>query len=60
MNSGTKQKIKIIKPISKYRRENLRYLRGQPKKVYLQILIVNERSVEKSSVFEINIDNLTC
>lgn len=28
-------KKKVIKPVSKYRRENLRYLRGQPKKVYI-------------------------
>ena len=48
------------KPISKYRRENLKYLRGQPKKVYLQILIMGDGYVEKSSVFEINVDNLTC
>ena len=25
--------VKNVKPVSKYRRENLRYLRGKPKKV---------------------------
>jgi hypothetical protein len=53
---------KYIKPVSKYRRENLRYLRGQPKKVYFQIFIGNEKGYmgEKTSVFEVNLDSLTC
>ena len=53
-------KKKVIKPVSKYRRENLRYLRGQPKKVYIQILYGLGRDAENSSVFEVNLDSLTC
>lgn len=61
MNAETIKKLaKGTRPVSKYRRENLRYLRGQPKKVFLQIIIVSETYVEKSSVFEINIENLNC
>lgn len=32
--TGARSKENKIKPVSKYRRENLRYMRGQPKKVY--------------------------
>eukprot|EP00347_Sterkiella_histriomuscorum_P015009 403358661 len=49
-----------MRPVSNYRRENLRYLRGQPKKVFLQLILANETYVEKTSVFEINIENLNC
>jgi hypothetical protein len=31
---GARSKDSKIKPVSKYRKENLRYMRGQPKKVY--------------------------
>ena len=55
-----KNDLKKYKPVSRYRRENLRYLRGQPKKVSLQVLIANERSFDKSSVFEVNLDSLSC
>jgi hypothetical protein len=51
---------KVVKPVSKYRRENLRYLRGQPKKVYIQIMTGQGREAENSSVFEVNLDSLTC
>lgn len=47
-------------PVSRYRREHLRYLRGQPKKVYIQIICKAELGEEKSSVFEIDLDTLTC
>ena len=39
------------KPVSRYRREHLRYLRGQPKKVFF---LLSEK------VFEVNLDSLTC
>lgn len=51
---------KAIKPVSKYRMENLRYLRGQPKKVYLQLHTQNGKNIDRSSVFEVNLDSLTC
>ena len=53
---------KTIRPVSKYRRENLRYLRGQPKKVFFQLFIGNEKGLmgERTSVFEVNLDSLTC
>lgn len=37
--------------MSRYRREHLRYLRGQPKKVFF---LLSEK------VFEVNMDSLTC
>ena len=54
------RKSKQSRTVSKYRRENLKYLRGLPKKVYFQVMIMNDNYVEKSSVFEINVDNLSC
>lgn len=61
---GPRSKHTKAKPVSKYRKENLRYMRGQPKKVYFQIFIGNNEKGgqlgDRTSVFEVNLDSLTC
>lgn len=58
--SKEKTKYEVKRPVSRYRREHLRYLRGQPKKIYIQIICKNEYGEDKSSVFELDLDTLTC
>lgn len=43
-----------------YRRRNYKFMKSEPKKVQFQVLIQYGAEVERTSVFELNVESLAC
>ena len=52
--------ISYVPSRSLYRRRNYKFLKSEPKKVFFQIHIQSGSTTEKTSVFDVNVESLTC
>jgi len=43
-----------------FRRRNYKFLKVEPKKVYFQLLVQQGSEIERTSVFEVNVDSQAC
>ena len=59
-DNGGGQRNAVTKPRSPYRRNQFKFKKSEPNRVWVQLTIQKGKTLQKTNVFDVNFDQLTC